>query len=368
MRRIVLILLVLVATLGILAGAFLGGMEGGDALWPVVWIFWAPVGALILIQRPGNGVGVAMLTTGLIWGLGFLFLAIAGSDLPIDFRIWAELISLVFGVVAWLGIIWLILVFPSGRLEGKLASLTALGFLTFGVLGVVAFMVTTVPMEVTGQSSPLANETLSEFSAWLVGDDGFYVVIALVAMATLSAGLRWYRSQGLERHQYRWLLLGALIFVAILALAQFTPTDSPGEYLWLLSGAAIPASVGVAVTRYRLYEIDRIISRTLVYAVVVGLLIGVVAFIAALVGTRFDSPVVVAATTLGVAAVFSPLRRKVQSLVDRRFNRSKYDAERFTEAFAASLRDRTDPDDVLDGWVGVITDTMQPSTIGVWMR
>lgn len=368
MRRALLIGLALIATLGCIAGSLFGGMEGGDALWPVVWIFWAPVGALILIQRPGNGVGVAMLTTGLLWGIGFWCLAIANSDLPLELRVWADLFTAVVGVLAWLGIVWLILVFPSGRVVGRLAQITVLGFVALGALGALAFTVSTVPMEVTGQPSPFGNEWLSGLVGWFDGEEGFYVVIALVVMAILSAGLRWYRSEGLERHQYRWLVLGALVFVLIAAVAQVLPEDHPAEYIWLLSGAAIPASVAVAITRYRLFEIDRIISRTISYAIVLVLLVAVVAVPATLVGTRFESPLIVAATTLGVAALFNPLRRRVQVVVDRRFNRSRYDAERVMDEFAGSLREETYAVEVVDGWVDVVAETMEPTAIGVWVR
>jgi hypothetical protein len=135
-----------------------------------------------------------------------------------------------------------------------------------------------------------------------------------------------------------------------------------------LSVSLLPIAIGVAVLRYRLYDLGRVVSRTVTYAIVVGLLIGVVALTAAVVGAQFESPLVVAATTLAVAAVFNPLRRRVQSTVDRRFNRSRYDAERVIDDFAGSLRDRTDPVEVVDGWMGVITETMQPVAIGVWTR
>jgi hypothetical protein len=126
--------------------------------------------------------------------------------------------------------------------------------------------------------------------------------------------------------------------------------------------------MAVAILRYRLYEIDRIISRTVTYALVVGLLVLAVAGVATLVGSRFDDPIVVAATTLAVAAVFNPLRKRVQGLVDRRFNRSLFDSGRVMDDFAASLRERVDQIEVIDGWTGVVSQTMQPSTLGVWIR
>jgi hypothetical protein len=140
------------------------------------------------------------------------------------------------------------------------------------------------------------------------------------------------------------------------------------DVLLPLSIIGIAIAIAMAVLRYKLYEIDRIVSRTITYTIVVGVLLGAVALVATIVGAQFDSPPVVAATTLGVAAVFNPLRRRVQVVVDRRFNRSRYDAERVMDDFAGSLRDRTDAGEVLDGWVEVVADTMQPSKVGLWVR
>jgi hypothetical protein len=135
-----------------------------------------------------------------------------------------------------------------------------------------------------------------------------------------------------------------------------------------LGALLIPVSVGVAVLRYRLYEIDRIISRTVSYAVVVGLLVVVVAGVSALAGAQFDEPLVVAATTLGVAALFNPLRNRTQRLVDRRFNRAKYDAEQIAERFASGLRNEVDSTQIVEGWTMVVATTLQPTTMGVWVR
>ena len=127
----------------------------------------------------------------------------------------------------------------------------------------------------------------------------------------------------------------------------------------------------MAVLRYRLYEIDRIVSRTVSYALVVGLLagafLGVVALMSSLLPEE-SSDLAVAGSTLVVAALFNPLRRRVQGGVDRRFNRQRYDAQRVMDGFAFSLRDRVDPEEVMTGWVDVVSSTMQPDSIGMWVR
>jgi hypothetical protein len=147
----------------------------------------------------------------------------------------------------------------------------------------------------------------------------------------------------------------------------------PGWFWDALFGIAVlalPLAIGFAVLRYRLYEIDRIISRTVAYTIVIVLL--VVAYMAALSALTWllptESPLAVAASTLAAAALFNPLRVRVQAWVDRRFNRSRYDAERVMTGFAETLRDEVDLDSVVEGWVTVVSRTMQPATVDVWVR
>jgi hypothetical protein len=131
-----------------------------------------------------------------------------------------------------------------------------------------------------------------------------------------------------------------------------------------------PVSFGIAVLRYRLYEIDRIVSRTVTYLLVVGLLgsvfFGVVTLITSLLPAESD--LAVAASTLAVAGLFNPVRRRVQHWIDHRFNRARYDAQQVMASFAESLRDRVDPTEVSDGWRDVVAETMQPSAVSVWIR
>jgi hypothetical protein len=272
------------------------------------------------------------------------------------------------GVLPWLGIIWLLIVFPTGRLQGLLERITGLGLSALAVLGVVSFAVSPEPMESTGVQSPLAVSWMQSLTTWFVSERGFVVVIVVIAASILSLGIRWRASNGIERHQYRWLLMGALLFASIIGIGQIAPVSGLAGFTWVVAGAAIPATVGIAVSRYRLFEIDRIISRTVSYALVVGLLGLIVAGVATVAGAQFEQPLVVAGTTLGVAALFNPVRRRTQAWVDRRFNRSRYDAERVMDDFAGSLRNRVDAEGVVAGWTGVVSETMQPSSVGVWVR
>jgi hypothetical protein len=201
--------------------------------------------------------------------------------------------------------------------------------------------------------------------------------VALVVLAVADLVVRWRRSGGVERLQMRWFVFGLVVFSILLTTAiavEAAGIRGMANELawdlgaWVLGLGSLPVTIGIAITRYRLYDIDRIISRTITYSIVVGLLGLGAAGVAALAGSQFDTPLVVAATTLAVAALFNPVRRRVQRVVDRRFNRSKYDAESVVDEFAGSLQDRVDPDVVIEGWVGVVAETMQPSSVGVWLR
>lgn len=371
-RKAALVAAVVISTAGVVAGAIWAGLEGGDRLWPVTWVVWAPVGALILWKRPGNGVGIAMLGIGVAWGIGFLSLVFAFSTVAsLEVRVWAELLNVLFGVFPWLGIIWMLLIFPSGHLEGRLERYTAMALGALCAIAVFSFLVTPEPMEATGMPSPLATGWLSDVTTWFV-TAGFVSVLIVTLVAIVSMARRWRRSSGVERHQYRWLLLGAAIFLVVLAMGNVLPEDNAAMYFWVSGGMAIPAAVGIAVTRYRLFEIDRLLSRTVTYAVVVGMLASLFALVAVglpgwIPGVD-ESPLLVAGATLGAAALFDPLRRRVQTVIDRRFNRSRYDAERVMDEFAGRLREQLDVGGIADGWTRVVSDTMQPSSLGIWMR
>ena len=181
------------------------------------------------------------------------------------------------------------------------------------------------------------------------------------AAAIVSLILRFYRSQGEERLQLKWF--------AYAAAAAFAET-----LVWTVAPLGLPISAGIAILRYRLYEIDLLINRTLVYgaltATLVALYFGAVVLLqkvfVALTGEK--STLAVVASTLVIAALFNPLRRRIQGFIDRRFYRKKYDAAKTLEAFSAKLRDETDLDALSGDLVGVVRETMQPSHVSLWLR
>jgi hypothetical protein len=179
--------------------------------------------------------------------------------------------------------------------------------------------------------------------------------------------LSWRRSSGDRRQQLKWLLTGCAAAAAGNLISQVPALDPAGTTVGV--GVVLPACIGVAILRYRLYDIDRIISRTLSYAIVTGLLVGMYAGLVLLAThvLALTSQVGVAAATLAAAALFNPLRRRIQRRVDRRFNRARYNADNTVAAFAARLQDASDPDDVRSDLLGTVTNALEPAHLSVWL-
>jgi hypothetical protein len=210
------------------------------------------------------------------------------------------------------------------------------------------------------------------------------VALVLVVAAASSVFMRLRRAKGIERQQIKWFAYAAAAAVIGLVLAHIIPDviDVPlwferiGHAIFLSLIPAIPISIGIAILRYRLYDIDIIINRTLVYGSLTVLLVlvyfgGVTAtqtLFRYLTGQEQQPQLAVVVSTLAIAALFTPLRRRIQTFIDRRFYRSKYDARKTLEAFSARLRDKTDLEALNDDLVGVVRETMQPAHVSLWLR
>jgi hypothetical protein len=218
------------------------------------------------------------------------------------------------------------------------------------------------------------NEPLGQGQA-LVVFAAFWLMV-LCGLACLTAlALRFRRSRGIERQQLKWFLFASAITIAIFIVIQ--PATSQQWDLALLLALpvvpAIPVAAGIAILRYRLYEIDRIINRTLVYGLLTAVLgLGYVAgslLFVLVAGAGSDPPSwLVAAATLAAAAVFRPARRRIQAAVDRRFNRRRYDAAKTIEAFSTRLRDEIDLDTLSAELLAVVDQTMEPTRASLWLR
>ena len=204
------------------------------------------------------------------------------------------------------------------------------------------------------------------------------VLVLILAFGLCFVGrqlLSWRRSSGALRQQLKWLMFGSAVCLVCAALS--IPGQTAPSGIWaVLNGVlslgfiALPASIGVGILRYRLYEIDRLISRTLAYAIVTGLLAGVYAALVTVAHSvvAYRSPFAVAAATLAAIAAFNPLRRRVQRVVDRRFNRAHYDAEATVDAFAARMQDAADLDEIRNDLLAVAYQMLEPAHISVWLR
>ena len=217
-------------------------------------------------------------------------------------------------------------------------------------------------------------------SAWLGSVEAVILPVLAVFWLVFVARqvLSWRRADGERRQQLKWLMSGAAVCMAattVLAVEGTLDTSASAAVHAVFSGttlgiAALPVSVGVAILKYRLSDIDRIISRTLAYAIVTGLLVGVYAGLVLLTTQGFrvhHSSVAVAASTLAAAALFNPVRRRVQRAVDRRFNRARYDADQMVTAFAARLNDAVNLDSVRDDLAGVVHQALEPAHVSVWI-
>lgn len=349
-------------------------------------LIFAAVGWLITTRRPGNKVGWIAA------GIGF---SAAISTMGTQYAIYATLTdpgSLPgWQVAAWLGnSIWvlavgllasiLVLVYPDGHLPTRRWR----GVMIVAIVGmataVMYFTVAPGPLEsLQWIENPFGFESSRPWIEFL--SLGFFALALTVPAAVWSMRRRYLRSDLVARAQIRWFAVASTL-VAVSYIGQFiysvlTDTLDGGSEAqrWFQTVAiggfgAMGAAVGIAILRYRLYDIDRIISRTVTYAMVVGL-IGLVVLAVVSVSALVlpsDDPLVVAMATLVVFVLFNPLRRRVQEVVDRRFNRSRYDAARVIDDITGTLRDRVDQGDVINEWVGVVETTMRPTSIGVWVR
>jgi hypothetical protein len=186
--------------------------------------------------------------------------------------------------------------------------------------------------------------------------------------------VRFRRSRGVERQQMKWFVYAVALLLTF-PLEGLLP-DIVDNVLFGLTLIAIPTAIGIAVLRYRLYEIDIVINRTLVYGSLTALLVAVYfggvattqTIFRALTGQEQQPQLAIVVSTLAIAALFNPLRRRIQGFIDRRFYRSKYDAAKTLEAYSSKLRDETDLDALTAELVGVVRETMQPAHVSLWLR
>jgi hypothetical protein len=347
-----------------------------NALW---WIAFGAVGALILGRYPRHAIG---------WLL--MFIALSGAVLGSVEKFLAQMVSatseptftalfvLWFGGWAWwlfLGpLLLILLLFPTGRLISPrwrwvviLLAITFSGFLLFATISPTLGSLPN-PLGLIPEAFPL------EF--FLVP---FYILLTTTVLSCVaSVFLRYRRAAAVEREQLKWFLYAGGVFLLVFLSGFFINQDGPPgvwAILFDLAVLTIPLSIGIAILRYRLWDIDVLIRKTLIYAVLTSALalvyFGSVVLLqqafGAVTGTE-NSPVVTILSTLAIAALFTPLRRYIQNFIDRLFYRRKYDAQKILEGFASSVRNEVELEQLTARLLSVVEETMQPESVSLWLK
>jgi hypothetical protein len=345
------------------------GQVAGNGLLTVAC---SAVGVLIISRRPGNVIGWIYALVALAMALGGVAGGYAERSLP-GFPWVALLPDLLWLVTVPVGVMLLMLLFPTGQLPSS--RWRPVVWVTIGatVVAVVGTALTPGPVEYYPDlQNPLGVAGAGPVLDVIVGV-GFVVMVAGVFAAAGSLIVRWRRARGVERQQLKWLAYAA----GLLVVAQLSASMLPRPLFLVVSYTAallFPVATGIAVVRYRLYDIDRLINRTLVYGLLTATLglayAGVVLVLGQLFGGIGDRPPswAVAGATLAVAALFRPTRHRIQATVDRRFNRRTYDAAKTVEAFSTRLRDELDLDTLTMELLAVVDQTMQPTKASLWLR
>ena len=351
----------------------------GSGTWSgiAIVVMYAGVGLVVARRQPRNPIGwlllvfIALYVLGagaveyavLAYSLGHRGLPLAPAAVVLD-TLQAPSLALFPPVI---------LLFPDGRLASRrwrrvlwaYAVLTAYVSAVSVAQGIAAVAGHDIHLGTNGNLT-----STGQLGGWLANPPTWLVVPVLASIAAIGLSfvarqvLSWRRAGGERRQQLKWLASGATLAVFSILLGVLIGSPVP-----LVGLPALPAAIGVAILKYRLYDIDRLISRTLAYAIITGLLVGVYAGLVLLATEllHVHTPVAVAASTLAAAALFNPLRLRVQLMVDRRFNRARYDADQTVAAFAARLKDAVDLDSVRDDLATVVQQALEPAHLSVWI-
>ena len=369
--------------------AALGGLllAMGDPLTAVSYIAYAGVGWWLVARRPDHVIGWLLVLV----AAGFAATTPRELDPPAlvsgqaDFASWFRAWwSAWGGSLTFLGYLGIALTFPSGRLPGgRWRGLVLVGLsVAVGATALSAFRPAFDLAIDEGSEITVANRFAigPDLPLWSVVDaidDLFFVfLLAFLAAAVVGMLVRYHRSRGTVRLQLRWLVaaLAAIVVAVIFGIVASTLFEHvPGVWIpAVIAYPLVPISIGIAISRYRLYDIDRIISRTIAWALVSGLLVAAFAILVVglqtvLAGVTQGETLAVAASTLAAFALFQPVRRRVQHGVDRRFDRSRYDAQSTASAFAEQLREEIDLDALADQFERTVRDAVRPSAASIWL-
>jgi len=355
----------------------------GAALYNVTCVLQSVVGGIIEWRRPGHAIGRLLMLSGPLYALIAAGWTTAGMLEPlVDPQL--------YRVVNWGGALlsypsvaliagWVPLLFPTGRLPGPRWRIPVGMLVVLSGIGQIAWAVQPVwTVNGIARVSPIGIDGWPAFLQPFV-DAIPLELIAFIALAVAGQITRYRRGDRVERLQIRWFaaavaVLGAGLGGVLVEMAVRTGDGPLVSALVFYAGIlAMPIAIGIAVTRYRLYEIDRLISRTIGWALVTGVLLaifagGVLAIQALLAGITQGQTLAVAASTLVAFALFQPVRRRVQTAVDRRFDRARYDGERTVAAFAERMRDQVDLAELETDIARTVGSALRPSSTSLWIR
>ena len=351
---------------------------GYEWLWPLSFLSFGVVGALILTRLPSNKLGWIMcgipltVATMVFTGVYSRYALITrNGDLPLgEFASWVAAWVPQVGVIL---VLQLLILFPTGHATSRFWRAASIAVTVLGGILLVAYAIR--PGGIDG-AKPLENPWAIESSRAIVGP-------LIGAIGTTLAGLfvfivaakfwSYRKARGIERQQLKWFALSGaffpLLFAVAIVIEENTRTNIDLVIVgWFFGFTGIAVGIGLAVFKHRLYDIDLIVNKTLVYGLLTGLsasiYFGAVAAVSTFAG---DSNLVVAAATLAVAAIFQPLRRRIQEFIDRRFYRRRYDAAHTIERFSRQLRDEIELESLTGELLAVVNDTMQPTRASLWL-
>lgn len=382
------IVLAMVGAVWLVAGALgvrraTGSAQPGDlAIVLAVGLFvviTGATGALVASRLPRHPIGWLLLVSALGYTVGSLAvsygeLALSGGSLPAG-PVLVYIGDIAFGVAVGVSATFVLLLFPTGHLPSR--RWRPAGWLAGIGLALTLIGVVLSPELFAGLPFDNPVETSGPVQAALE-QGGLALLTLAVVLSVGSLVARYRRARGVERQQLKVVAFAAGVLAAtIVGLLAWEAANGPAtlgdnaeNFVTTVALSLVPVAIGIAILRYGLYEIDRIITRTLSYGAVSAVLLIVYAGVAVVPAVLFDvrSDLLVAAATLAAAGVFQPLRRRVQASVDRRFNRTRYDAVRTVDAFVSGLRDRTDLGALAGDLTGVVHRTVQPAHATVWLR
>jgi hypothetical protein len=382
--RLAAVVAALVAVLFIAALAFAASSEGGVDVADSLLIFgigltFTCVGVMIAGRQPGNAIAWVFLTAGVGAGLGALSGSYAdywvGSGSGSDTL---GKLAAIYGDTSWvpfilLPVTFLLLLFPDGHLPSRRWRPVAWS----AGAGIALTFVTGLLKPGPVSDHPQVHNLLGVDAGWADALEGLGALLVLIGLAGSVAALivRFRRARGAERQQMKWLALAGAVAGATLPMAIiiYDRSEAIANSAIMVTVLGIPVATGVAILRYRLYDIDVVINRTLVYGALTATLaaayLGCVLLLQLLLnGVTGDSALAVAGSTLAVAALFRPARARIQQVVDRRFYRRKYDAAQTLEEFAARVRDQVELSALTVELGDVVRETLQPAHVSLWIR